>query len=249
MAALIARPAQFPTLDKALEIQGLHQSTTLYNKLPDDSDQPAVLDKHINNIAALFTRHNADKVFGIHLIHGHFQIPAGTVMLGANFENPKLRWTKATEIESIDTASIHGHIFVFTEDGLCAYEFQEGPLPDLSGVGHGFLTDFVNYIVQNNLTNLIGLQVLGCCDGSMSELILDHGTVMLDSSVVKNTIPTRITGWSFESTNGTPRVCQSNETHSGMTSGNHKVFNAGKPHPKLENVEDLKAALVEAGVL
>ncbi|KAI1314274.1 hypothetical protein F5Y03DRAFT_389749 [Xylaria venustula] len=85
-----------------------------------------------------------NKVFGIHLIHGHFQIPPGTVMLGANFQNPKLRWTKTTEIESIDTASIHGHIFVLTEDGLCPYELQEGPLPNLSKVGHGFLTDFVN---------------------------------------------------------------------------------------------------------
>ncbi|KAI0859345.1 hypothetical protein F4860DRAFT_526344 [Xylaria cubensis] len=249
MAALVATPAQFPTLDRALEIQNLHQSTALYNKLPDDCDQPAVLDKHINNLAALFTRHNADSVFGIHLVHGHFQIPAGTVMLGTNFEDLKLRWTKATEIEKIDTASIHGHIFVLTENGLCAYELQEGPLPDLSGVGHGFLTDFVNYIVQNNLTNLIGLQVLGCSDGSMSELLLDLGTVMLDSSVVKNTLPTRTTGWSFDSVNGTPRVRQSNETHSRMNSGNHKVFNAGKPHPKLERVQDLKAALVEAGVL
>ncbi|KAI1756713.1 hypothetical protein F4782DRAFT_526391 [Xylaria castorea] len=156
-------------------------------------------------------------------------------MFGANFETSELRWMKATEIESIDTASIHGHIFVLTEDGLCAYELQEGPLPDL--------------LSENNLTSLIGLQVLGCCDGSMSELILDHGTVMLESSVVKNILPARITGWSFESVNGTPRGCQANETHSAMTSGNHKVFNAGKPHPKLKNVEDLKAALDEAGIL
>lgn len=34
-----------------------------------------------------------------------------------------------------------------------------------------------------------------------------------------------------------------------MTTGNHKVFNTGKPHPKLENVNDLKAAPIEAGVL
>lgn len=95
-------------------------------------------------------------------------------MLRANFETPKLRWTKATDIERTDTASIRGHIFVLTEDGLCAYKLQEGPLSDLSVVGHGFLTGFVNYIVHNNLTKLIGLQILGCCDGSMSELVLDY---------------------------------------------------------------------------
>jgi hypothetical protein len=109
--------------------------------------------------------------------------------------------------------------------------------------------EFINYIVKNNLTSLIGLQVLGGGDGSMSELILDQGPVMLDSSGVKNTVPTRITGWKFESAHGNPRVCTANETHAQMTSGNHKVFNAGKPLPKLENAEDLKATLVVAGVL
>jgi hypothetical protein len=72
---------------------------------------------------------------------------------------------------------------------------------------------------------------------------------MLASSAVNNTTPTRITGWKFESVNGKPRVCSANETHAQMTSGNHKVFNAGKPLPTLENAEDLKDALVLAGVL
>lgn len=71
---------------------------------------------------------------------------------------------------------------------------------------------------------------------------------MLDSSCVKNTVPTRITGWRFELADGNPRVSSANETHAEMTSGNHKVFNAGKPLPKLETVEDLKAALIVAGV-
>ena len=201
------------------------------------------------DLAEMFVRHNADKVLGIHLIHGHFRIPKGTVMLGTNFESPSLRWTKATNIDKIDPSRVHGHIFALTKDGLCAYELQNGPLPDLSGVGLGFLDEFINYIAKNNLMSLIGLQVLGCSDGSMSELILDKGTVMLESTYAKNTAPTRITGWKFEANGGNPRVCSANETHAVMTSGNHKVFNAGKPLPKLENVDDLKAALVEAGVL
>lgn len=183
------------------------------------------------------------------MIHGHFKIPESTVMLGTNFENPSLRWTKVTDIDKIDPLRVHGHIFAFTKDGLCAYELQDGPLPDLSGVGPRFLDEFSNYIVKNNLTSLIGLQVLGCGDYSMSELILDQGTVILDSSYVRNTTPTRITGWKFEEANGNPRACSANETHAVMTSGNHKVFNAGKPLPKLENAEDLKAALSMAGVL
>lgn len=30
---------------------------------------------------------------------------------------------------------------------------------------------------------------------------------------------------------------------------NHKVFNAGKPQPKLNDVDDLKKAFVDVGVL
>lgn len=220
-----------------------------YNRLPDDGAQPAVADEHIVNLAALFVRHNAQNVLGIHLIHGHFEIPENTVMVGTNFGNPALRWTQTTEIDQINPRTIHGHIFALTGDGLCPYELQQGPLPDLSEVGQGFLAEFLEYLVKNNLQNIIGLQVLGCMDQSMSELILDQATVMLETSVVKNAIPYRVTGWRFESANGSPRVCSANETHAGLTSGNHKVFNAGKPLPKLENVDDLKVALAQVGVL
>lgn len=44
-------------------------------------------------------------------------------------------------------------------------------------------------------------------------------------------VHTRITGWKFEATGGSPRVCSANETHAVMTSGNHNVFNAEKPLP------------------
>ncbi|KAE8348271.1 hypothetical protein BDV28DRAFT_161496 [Aspergillus coremiiformis] len=219
----------------ALEIQDFHPSGALYNTLLDDSDQPPVADEHITNLVEIFVRHNAQNVLGIHLIHGHFRIPEST--------------TKVTDIDKIDHSRVHGHIYALTKDGLCAYELQDGPLPDLSGVGPGFLDEFIDYIVKNNLASLIGLQVLGCLDDSMSELILDQGTVMLETTYVKNTVPTRITGWKFEATDGRPRVCSANETHAVMTSGNHKVFNAGKPLPKLETVDDLKDSLAIAGVL
>ncbi|EDN11234.1 predicted protein [Histoplasma mississippiense (nom. inval.)] len=179
-----------------------------YNTLLDDSNQPPVADAYITDLAEIFIRHNVEKVFGIHLIHGHFKIPKGTVMLGTNFESPSLQWTKVTDIDKIDPSRVHGHIFALAEDDLCACELQGGrPLPDLSGIGPEVLDGFINYIVKNNLTSLIGLQVLGWSDSSMSELILDHGAVMLGSTYVKNiknTAPTLITGWKFEMTGAHP---------------------------------------------
>ncbi len=173
-------------------------------------------------------------------------------MVGTNFRNPDMRWTKTTDFDTLDTSLIHGHIFILTESGFRAYEFQDGPLPDLNHVGQDFLVDFSRYLVDNNIADVIGLQVLedGPCNShGMSELVLDQGTIMLDTSLIKNCEPTRVTGWLFSSSNGSPRAFMANETYSKMTTGNHEVFNAGKPLPKLENVEELKAALVKAGVL
>ncbi|KAI0118678.1 hypothetical protein GGR51DRAFT_554367 [Nemania sp. FL0031] len=185
MAALVAIRAQFPALDKALNTQDIQKSYTTLLLVGDG--QLSAIDEHITNLAALFIRHNANKVFGIHLEHGHFKTPG----------NLKSRWTNVTEIESIDI-TVYGHIFYFTEDGLCAYGLQQGPLPDLSGVRPEFLTEFWRYIVKSNLTDLIGLQVLGFCERPMLDVVLDQKTVMMGSSVVKNTLPTHIMSWSFK---------------------------------------------------
>ncbi|KAL6364214.1 hypothetical protein LRP88_02130 [Fusarium phalaenopsidis] len=250
MATLVANSPVLPALSKALGTQDFQRSRQAYNELRDDADQPPVTDDHIQNLARLFVRHNAHKVLGVHLVHGHFKIPESTVLLGTNFEEPKGRWARVTPVEKIDPATIHGHIFVFTKDGLCAYEYQDGPMPDLSGVGEGFLKEFVEYLVANNLTDLLGLQVLTECGGqSMSELILDNGTIMLDNSVIKGCTPYRITGWNFEVAHGNPRVCSSRELHAKRSGNNHEVYNAGKPLPKLENVEDLKLALAGEGII
>ncbi|PPJ52943.1 hypothetical protein CBER1_11654 [Cercospora berteroae] len=171
------------------------------------------------------------------------------VLLGSTFNNPSIRWAKTVAIDSLDTSTVHGHVFVVTDNGLLPYELEDGALPDLSSVDEGFLSEFISYIIKHKLQSLLGLQVLGCGESPMIELILDQGTVMLESSQSHGVQSTRITGWRFESVDGRPRVCAANETHSKMTSGSHKVFNAGKPLPKLENVEDLKNALLDVGVL
>jgi len=250
MATLAATPPGIPGLDRTLEIKDLQKSRDAYNGLLDDAEQPPVPEEHTQKLAALFVRHNAHKTLGVHLIHGHFKTPENTVMLGSNFENPCGRWTKVTEIDAVELSTVHGHIFVLTRDGFIAYEYQDGPMPNLSSVGKEFFTDFVDYLVTNGLTDLLGLQVLiDGMDHSMWELILDQGTVMLDEAAVRGCSPTRITGWKFEVRDGQPRVCQANETHAEKTSGNHQVFNAGKPQPKLSDVNDLKKALVDVDLL
>lgn len=123
-------------------------------------------------------------------------------------------------------------------------------MPDLSSVGKKFFADFIDYLITNDLTNLLGLQIL--IDGigqSMWKLILDQGTVMLNVAVIWGCSPTQITGQRLKERGGQPRVCQANETHAEKTSGNHQILYAGKPQSKLSKADNLKKAFVDVGVL
>ena len=151
-------------------------------------------------------------------------------------------------IQTVDLSNVHGHIFVLTDQGFHPYEYQTGPLPNLFGVDSAFLLELAEYLTTNELSKLVGLQVIDPNPTRMLELILPQGTVMLDVSILNGCVPTRQTGWKFESEDGEPRVCQANESH-GQTATTHEVYNKGDPHPRLETFQDLKHALVEAGIL
>ena len=62
-----------------------------------------------------------------------------------------------TEIDAVDLSIIHGHIRVLSTDGFIAYEYQDGPMPDLPSVGKEIFADFIDYLIINDLTNLLGL--------------------------------------------------------------------------------------------
>lgn len=82
----------------------------------------------------------------------------------------------------------------------------------------------------------------------MLELVLPQGTVMLDVLDLNRCVLTRQTGQKFKVKNNELRVCKLYKTHSQNTN-RHDVFNKGAPYPKLETFQDVKNALVKAGIL
>ncbi|KAF2185445.1 hypothetical protein K469DRAFT_738867 [Zopfia rhizophila CBS 207.26] len=248
MAITGAKLFDIPGFNKTPTIEDLEESRQIYNMLPDDSHQPELTDTHIRNLAALFLRNRANGILGIHLAHAHFHSPENTVMLGANYENPYCRWARATKMHSVDLSNVHGHIFVLTDHGFHPYEYQAGPMPDLSGVDKAFLPELADYLNGNNLAKLVGLQVVDDNPAQLLEFILPQATVMLDESDLVGCAPTRQTGWKFRYEDGEPRVCQSNESH-GRTATTHEIYNQGQPHPKLETFQQLKHALAEVGIM
>ncbi|KAI1318810.1 hypothetical protein F5Y16DRAFT_406210 [Xylariaceae sp. FL0255] len=244
---MACRGADVPGLNKPLKEHDLEESRNIYNGLPDDSQQPEILDLHIRDLATLFVRNHAHKIFGVHLIHGHFALPQNTALLGTNSDTPCGRWARATEIRAIDLSNVHGHVFVLTDQTFHPYEYQAGPPPDLSRVGDTFFQELADYLRANNLSSLIGLQVIDHNSAAMLELVLPRGTVMWEVSNLIGCVPTRQTGWKFEVENCQPRVCKSNETH-GTHENGHKIYNEGAPCPNLVTLQDVKNALARAGI-
>lgn len=60
-------------------------------------------------------------------------------MVITNFQAPNMRWAKTTDFNKLEGSSVHRHIFVLTDGGFRAYEFQDGPLPDTTNVEQNFL--------------------------------------------------------------------------------------------------------------
>ncbi len=130
--------------------------------------------RNIYKLVALFVRYNAYKTLSVYLIYGYFKTLENTVILGSNFENPCSRQAKVTEIDVVELSNVRRHIFVLTSNGFIIYEYQDGPMPDLSSIRKEFFTNLINYLIINGLTNLLDLQVLiNSIDKSMQELILD----------------------------------------------------------------------------
>lgn len=229
MAVTVQVPVVIPGLHVPPTIEDLKQSSLAYNLLPDDGDQPDVQEVHLHELASLFKRFNVQDIFGMHLIHGHFKLDGGNVMLGTALKSVRGCWTKPTRITDINPTEIHGHIFRLTGSGeMQAYEYREGLTTNLDGADPAFFQELAEYLQANNLANLLGLQVLGKeVPEMMCEFVLqDNGTVMLDARDVKNWTPFRVTGFTLSGPGMT--VLKGGESHAKTTKGTHQVFIGGK---------------------
>ena len=72
----------------------------------------------------------------------------------------------------MDLSNVHRHIFLLTDHGFYLYEYQTGPVPDLSEVNSAFLLELADYLNTNNLSMLVRLQVIDQNLAHMLELIL-----------------------------------------------------------------------------
>ena len=192
--------------------------------------------------------YDVHKIFGLHLVHSHANAQADAVILGTNFTNPQGCWARPTRIRDVDCNNVHGHIFLLHHSfRILAYEYRVGPMVDISRIDPRFFHSLTEYLHENGLSTVLGLQVLP--DWPPPELIemelREHGTVMLDKSDANHGDPFRVTGWLVHEDDGIVSF-KGNETHSPTTKGGHQPFKDGK---SLSSIAELKTSLKEVGVL
>lgn len=161
-------------------------------------------------------------------------------MYGEDLTSVRGCWTRPTRIEDLNINEIHGHIFRLTPEGkFQAYEYREGfcAIPD---VDFAFFQEFADYLLVNQLTDLLGLQVLSRnVSPLMCEFVMQNdGTVMLDARDVKGWVPYRTTGYMANEAGVTE--LKGNEQHAATTKGPHKVFYDGKLEDEKHLLDVLK---------
>jgi hypothetical protein len=162
-------------------------------------------------------------------------------------------WTKPHAIENLNLNEIHGNVFMLLPNKcFIAYEFCEGPPPaSLGNTDPRFLQELTEYLWENKLTNLIGLEV---CHGGqpvgMVEFEMNSGsTVLLPKSEATYGSLDRATRWTLCNNDGPADPDGEPEpgTHwAKTTKDTHKVFVDGV-EPKDE--EQLVEGLVAEGIL
>ncbi|KAH8743616.1 hypothetical protein F5883DRAFT_512213 [Diaporthe sp. PMI_573] len=221
---------EVPGLHKTLTLTDLERSRQIYNDLPSDSDQPVVEQEHLDGLAKIFVRHNAHDYFGAHLLHGHFSLAEGTVLVG---DETLPRWTRPVETSSLNLNELHGYTFIQTGSGFHPYEYHTGKIPNLASVGSEFYSDLLRFLNKFNLSSVFALEVLDNPSSTVKmddpspkvmELVLgDVGTLMIDSSRAHNCREYRQTGWTFTIYNGQPSVCSDGKEYHGTGPTGHVI--------------------------
>ncbi|KAM4067492.1 hypothetical protein HRG_001410 [Hirsutella rhossiliensis] len=245
----MAAKVQIPGLNSGLTDADMEWSRQLYNGLPSDEAQPEV-EHLLQQLAEIFVRNNAHKVFGVHLVHGHLQIPEKKVLFGDR-TGPRCRWTKPTKMDTLNLDTLRGHTFILTDKGFHPYEYHSGKHPELAQIEDNFVSELADFLRTNQLSRIIALEVLDSpLPDTMMELVLGGcGTMMMEPERLRGCRPFRQTGWAFVEENGEPRVCKDGKQHHVTGPNGHIIIVEPPKNNEIETCSDALHFLREHGLL
>ena len=219
-----------------------------YNYLLDDHDQPHFSEHHLNQLARIFVQYNVQKIFDLHLIHGHLKIPHNTFMLSSSFKDRLSDyWIKPTPFEAMNSNPIHEHIYTLSPNNrLLAYEYREDDAPKCAAdINQAFFEKLFKYLSSNQLTELLGLKVLENTSSSQSQMLkfvlAEEETVMIKKEKVAFANIFRVTEWSFIQNENEIVSIKEHETHA-TANEIHQIFRDEKP---LRNIDEMMNFLLQ----
>ncbi|KAK7419096.1 hypothetical protein QQZ08_010999 [Neonectria magnoliae] len=251
MAATLPHSLAIAGLHAAPTIDELKEASNMYNQLPHAEAQEYIPNQHLQLVLAMIERHGMSQSLGVHLIHRHDQIGEDMLRVAVELTTRSGSWTKPCAIESLDVNKIHGHVLkLLPNERFVAYEYCEGSLPNsLAKADSPLFRELRTYLLDNDLANMIGLEVLHEDQQErMVEFEMNGGATVLVPELMANYGSLdRATGWTQRGKDGLADAEPDPGTYWGKTTtGKHKVF-VDNVEPRDE--EELVARLTAEGVL
>jgi hypothetical protein len=156
-------------------------------------------------------------------------------------------WSQATNVMQLQLSNTRGCIFKVNSNGdLEPYKFSEGSPADMLDGDSAFLSEMCAYLRDNQLSNLLGLEVIETTDNWVEFDLGHNGTVTLKQDQAKHGNLFKLTGFVYSKGEDGVRQLKGNNTHAETTTpGKHKVF----IDSKLKDEASLIEALLELGII
>ncbi|KAF5664278.1 hypothetical protein FHETE_7160 [Fusarium heterosporum] len=163
--------------------------TSVYNSLP--TDRTLFDDETMTELAAVFSAYNVGDSIGLTILHRHYQLDNGNVMVHDGLK------CRSVLVNDEDKNMFDGQSFFVYEDGFQAYEFCVGESPlelDLK-----FLKHIQEYILSANLQRRVALTRLS----PKYKMLLEYEQPQFQGcirvpGIRKNVQPEDVTTWKFD---------------------------------------------------
>lgn len=197
---------------------------------------------HLHHLATVIRSYGLMNHIGLHLLHRHFDLPPKTAVLGTRCTNPITAWVaKPTPYEEIDKEKIRPHNLAVIDDVVRPYEFRTGEW-NSGHINSVFWKEAAEYIMGQNLSNVLGLQILQDQSAYEGEIVFLNCTVMLPLGNVDSLLGLT-TGWAA--------------THEGTGLSNNEIHHYDKEKNKhdpinrgsLNSIADLLGILPQMGLI
>ncbi|KAF2155857.1 hypothetical protein K461DRAFT_265341 [Myriangium duriaei CBS 260.36] len=161
-----------------------------YNQLPHIDDMSDVATQHCHAhvlLLKLITSHGLSDKFSVHLIHKHFDLLQGRVMVYESVQEKHLPdFTLCCPRRPEQVTDLRGLYFRATHDGkMAAYEYTTEPADDISAHAD-FVAAFAHTVLSLGVHNVFALTVQGTHQGLLTEFEMTdlQSTVLVDNAEV-----------------------------------------------------------------